>query len=164
MEKVFDQEDVADPHRVKFACIKLRGHATLWWEQLQKDRVLKKLEKIQTWDEMVSKMKGKFLPSYYHQRIIHDFQNHKQREKTMSEYTEEFFKLSIRSEREEDEEELTTRYVNGLSFTIQDEMTTQLVTTVDKAYQLDLRVEEKLARQSRKRYYVRYGQAGGWKQ
>lgn len=37
MEKFFDWDEVTDPCRVKFSCTKLRGHATLWWEKLQKD-------------------------------------------------------------------------------------------------------------------------------
>lgn len=82
----------------------------------------------------------------------------------MSEYTEEFFKMLIKSERDEDEEELTTRYINGLIFSIQDEMTTRRMMTMDEAYQLALRIEEKLAQQPRKRPYVRYSHVGGWKQ
>lgn len=48
LERFFDWDEVADPQRVKFACTKLRGHAALWWERLQKDRVAKKLDRIQT--------------------------------------------------------------------------------------------------------------------
>lgn len=42
MEKFFDWDEVTDPHRVKFACTNLRGHAALWWERLQKERVEKR--------------------------------------------------------------------------------------------------------------------------
>jgi len=35
---------------------------------------------------------------------------------------------------------------------------------MDKAYQLALKAEEKLAQQSKKRPYARYSYAGGWKQ
>ena len=52
----------------------------------------------------------------------------------MLEYTDEFFKLSIRSERVEDEEETVARYINGLSYAIQDELVIQHVTSVDEAY------------------------------
>lgn len=122
LEIFFDWDDVADPRRVKFICTKLRGHATLWWERLQKDRVAKKLDKIQTWDEMVARLKSKFLPTNYHQRIFRDCQNLRQKERTMSDYTDEFFKLTIRSERVEEEEETVARYINGLSYAIQDEL------------------------------------------
>lgn len=75
LERFLDWDDVVDPRRVKFACTKLRGHATLWWERLQKDRVAKKMDRIQTWDEMVARLKAKFLLTDYHQRIFKDCQN-----------------------------------------------------------------------------------------
>jgi hypothetical protein len=37
LEKYFEYENV--PNRVRFAMIKLKGRATLWWDMLQKDRV-----------------------------------------------------------------------------------------------------------------------------
>lgn len=46
LERFLDWNDIVDPWRVKFSCTKLRGHAALWWERLQKDRVASKLEKI----------------------------------------------------------------------------------------------------------------------
>lgn len=75
LERFFDWDDIEDPQRVKFAYTKLRGHAALWWERLQKDRVADKLEKIQTWGEMVVNLKAKFLLIDYHQRIFRDCQN-----------------------------------------------------------------------------------------
>jgi len=113
--------------------------------------VAKGQERIQSWEEMVLKLKTKFLSTDYHQRVIRDCQNLRQREKTVSEYIDEFFKLSIRSERVKDEEETMERYINGLSYAVQDELVIQHVTSVDEAYQLALRVEEKLARRSKKR-------------
>lgn len=164
LERFFDWDEVADPRRVKFACTKLRGHAVLWWERLQKDRVAKKLDRIQRWDEMVARLKAKFLPTDYHQRIFRDCQNLRQKERTVSEYTDEFFKLTIRSERVEAKEETVARYINGLSYAIQDELVVQHVTSVDEAYQLALRVEEKLNRRSKKRPYERYSRASRWRQ
>ena len=42
------------------------------------------------------------------------------------------------------------RYINGLSYAIQDELVVQHVTSFNEAYQLALRVEEKLNRRSKK--------------
>jgi hypothetical protein len=38
---------------------KLKGHATLWWDMLQKDRVNNQMERIRTWKKMVTKIKEK---------------------------------------------------------------------------------------------------------
>jgi len=80
------------------------------------------------------------------------------------EYTDKFFKLSIRSEQVEKEEEMAARYINGLSYAIQDELVIQHVTSVDEAYQLALRVEEKLARRSKKRPMGGSNYVSGWSQ
>ena len=73
MEKYFEWEDIEDPSRVKFACTRLKGHAARWWENLQREKVLKREDKVITWKEMVERIKGKFLPSDYNQRLFKEF-------------------------------------------------------------------------------------------
>lgn len=63
MEKYFDWEEMEDPKRVKFACTKLKGHVTLWWEHIQKEKVQKNKEKIRMWNKMVLKIKEKIIPT-----------------------------------------------------------------------------------------------------
>jgi len=46
---------------------------------------------------MVEKLRGKFLPSNYQQTLFRQMQNHRQRALTVKEYTEEFYKVSIRA-------------------------------------------------------------------
>jgi uncharacterized protein YjbK len=64
----------------------------------------------------------------------------------VKEYTEEFYKLNIRTEQREKDEEKFARYINGLRYEIQDEISMMSVRTVENAYQIALKVEEKLAR------------------
>ena len=61
-------------------------------------------------------------------------------------YTEEFHKLDIRVYHEEEMEENITRYIGGLRFNIQDELSLSTSWTVDECYQLALRAEEKIKR------------------
>ena len=65
MEKYFDMDKIEYPNRVKFACLKLKGHASLWWENVHVDMVKQGKDKVKTWDIMVSKLKDKFLPTDY---------------------------------------------------------------------------------------------------
>ena len=39
LERYFDYENVQDPNQVRYSCTKLKGHATIWWDMLQKDIV-----------------------------------------------------------------------------------------------------------------------------
>jgi hypothetical protein len=44
---------------------KLKGHATLWWDGVQEEMRKKNKKKIKSWDRMVEKLRGKFLPHDY---------------------------------------------------------------------------------------------------
>jgi hypothetical protein len=43
----------------------LKGHATLWWDELQVEHGSKGKQKIKRWDRMVAKMKAKFILKDY---------------------------------------------------------------------------------------------------
>jgi hypothetical protein len=51
--------------RVRHVVTRLKGHATLWWDELQAERTIKGKQKIKNWDRMVSKLKEKFMPKDY---------------------------------------------------------------------------------------------------
>jgi hypothetical protein len=38
MEKYFDYEDIKEENMVKHAVTRLKGHASLWWDELQAKR------------------------------------------------------------------------------------------------------------------------------
>ena len=129
---------------MKFAATRLKGHAALWWDELQLSRERKGKPKIKQWDRMVSKMKGKFFPKDYQLNLFRQLQNLKQKGMTIKEYTEEFNKLSVRSGHVEDDLEKVARYINGLRYEIQDEISLLNLKSVEDAYQAALRAEEKL--------------------
>ena len=61
MEKHFNIEKIKDPKRVKVSSLKLKGHSSLWWENVEANNVKKGKYKVNTWDRMVTKLKDKFL-------------------------------------------------------------------------------------------------------
>jgi hypothetical protein len=48
MDKYFDYEDIEEDKMVKHAVTRLKGHATLWWDELQAERRSKGKQKIKT--------------------------------------------------------------------------------------------------------------------
>ena len=74
---------------------------------------------------------------------------------TVREYTEEFYKVNIISGHIEDTPERVARYVNGLRFDIQDELSLLSLRYVEEAYQVALKVEEKLMRRQSQKAKVR---------
>eukprot|EP00253_Pinus_taeda_P023337 PITA_23337 len=146
MEKFFDYEEMEDEKKVKFAVTKLVGHAALWWDGVQAERRRLGKQPIKNWSRMVAKLKGKFLPSNYQQTLFRQMQNLRQRALTVKEYTKEFYKVSIRAGEAQDTTERVARYMNGLRMDIQDEISLLSPKTVEEAYQIALKVEEKLIR------------------
>ena len=53
--------------------------------------------KITRWRLMVTKLKAKFIPADYELELFKKLQNLKQKDMTVKDYTEEFYKLTIRS-------------------------------------------------------------------
>jgi hypothetical protein len=65
MEKYFDYEDIKEDNMVKHAMTRLKGHAVLWWDELQFECRSNGKYKIKSWDMMVAKMKDKFILNDY---------------------------------------------------------------------------------------------------
>ena len=107
--------------------------------------------KIKQWDKMVSKMKDKFMPKDYHLNLFKQLQNLRQKGMYVKEYTEEFYRLSIREGHVEDDMEKVARYSNGLRYDIQGEISLLSLKTIKGAYQAGLKAEEKMLRKQNQR-------------
>ena len=107
MEKLFEYESTPDNRKVKIAVTRLEGHASLWWEHLQTDRQRRGKEKIRTGVKMVNRVKNKFL--HYQVSLLRKVQNLRQRDMSVKEYTEEFYRLYIRSRHVDDDVQKISR-------------------------------------------------------
>jgi hypothetical protein len=75
LDTYFDYEDVEEDKKVKHAVTCLKGHAALWWDELQDDRCCKGKQKIKRWDRRIAKMKAKFIPRDYQITLLRRMQN-----------------------------------------------------------------------------------------
>jgi hypothetical protein len=75
MEKYFNYEDVDEERRVRHAVTRLKGHAVMWWDELQAKRRSKYKQEINIWDRMVAKLKAKFMPKDYQIKLFRKMQN-----------------------------------------------------------------------------------------
>jgi hypothetical protein len=57
----------------------------------------------------------------------------------VKEYNEEFYRLNIRVGQKENEDEKTTRYINGLRYEIQEDINMIYVSKVEDSYQATLK-------------------------
>ena len=104
---------------------------------------------------MLYKIQSQFMPKYYHLNLLLQLQNLRQKDIIVKEYTKEFFRLNIRYGHTEEGLERVFRYINGLRYDIHDEISLLSLKTVEDAYQLSLKIEEKLLRKQNRRNKVK---------
>jgi hypothetical protein len=75
LDKYFDYEDIEEDKKVNHVVTILKGHATLWWDELQVDRHCKGKQRIKIWDRMVENMKAKFIPKDYQINLFQRIHN-----------------------------------------------------------------------------------------
>jgi hypothetical protein len=80
IERIFEYKDVSEHHKVKLVAIKLRKHASLWWEHVKKQRERERKSRIVTWEKMKKALKRKYLPDHYRQDAFLKFHNFRQNE------------------------------------------------------------------------------------
>jgi hypothetical protein len=145
LDTYFDYEYVEEDKKVKHVVTILKGHATLWWDELQADRRCKGKQNIKSLDRMIVKLKEKFIPRDYQITLFQKMKNLRQNLMTVKEYIEKFYRLNIRAGHHESDDEKFDRYMNGMRYDSQDEMSKMTIRTVEDAYHMVLKVEEKLS-------------------
>uniref|UniRef100_A0A2N9H3H4 Integrase catalytic domain-containing protein n=1 Tax=Fagus sylvatica TaxID=28930 RepID=A0A2N9H3H4_FAGSY len=120
IERIFDFKDVPENRKVKVVAIKLRKHASIWWEHLKRQREREGRERITTWVKMKRELKRKYLLDHYKQDAFMKFHNFKQREMSVEEYTAEFDHLMIRCDIVEQEGQMIACYLGELCVKISD--------------------------------------------
>ena len=88
LKKYFDFEEIEDKKKVRYATTRLKGNATIWWDELQIHKKRRGKSKIKYWDKMLYKIKSQFMPKDYHLTLIRQLQNLRQKGMTVKEYTE----------------------------------------------------------------------------
>ena len=79
MDEYFEYEEIDENKRVKFAVTRLKGHAALWWDNVQAERRKKDKPLINISDKMMEKINGKFLPKDYQLNLYIQVQNMKEK-------------------------------------------------------------------------------------
>ncbi|XP_056694837.1 uncharacterized protein [Spinacia oleracea] len=141
VERVFDFKDIPDDRKVKIVAIKFKKHASIWWENLKRQREREDRSKIRTWDKMKRELKRKFLPSHYHQDIFLKFHHLEQGSKSVAEYIAEFEDLSMKCDNAEPEEQTIARFLTRLDPKISKVVQLQQYWSFNDVTKLALKVE-----------------------
>ncbi|XP_071714561.1 uncharacterized protein [Rutidosis leptorrhynchoides] len=155
VERIFDLKDIPDNLKVKLVAIKLRKHASLWWEHVKKDRAAARKSKVNTWEKMKKLLQRKFLPVTFRQEAFVDYQNFQQRSLGMEETIQEFEKLRMRCGAKEEEEKVIARFLNIIKPEVSDVVSLQQYNSFSEVCRLALQVEKQQKKAKSKQQFSR---------
>ena len=72
---------------MRYVAAILKGHATIWWYELQIHRERRGNPKIESWDKILYKIKSQFMPKDYQLTLIRQLHNLRQKGMAIKEYT-----------------------------------------------------------------------------
>ncbi|PKU66437.1 hypothetical protein MA16_Dca009680 [Dendrobium catenatum] len=146
VEAFFDYMEIAPEKQVKYVACRLKGGAGAWWMQLLQARRREGKGNVTSWYRMKRLLRGHFLPTDFEQMLYLQYQHCAQNNRSVSEYTEEFYRLSARNNLSESEVQLVARYIGGLRESIQDKLEMNSVWTLSQAVNYALKAEMQINR------------------
>ena len=70
MDQLFEQANFADNVNVRYAKLKLRGGAQMFWENLEYFRYIKYEPAISVWEDMKEKLCDEYLSPYFRAKYL----------------------------------------------------------------------------------------------
>lgn len=141
VEKFFEFMEISEEKQVKYVAYKLKGGASAWWDQMQLSRTRLGKPPVKTWMKMKRMLKNRYLPLDFDQVLFQRYHNCKQGNRSVDEYTTEFYRLASRNDLVESDSQQAARFISGLKYKIQDRIALQTAHTLGDAVRLALRAE-----------------------
>ena len=146
VELVFDCHNYSEMKKVKLAAIEFSDYAIVWWDQLVMNRRRNREPSIDTWEEMKTVMRRRFVPSHYYRELYKKLQGLKQGNRSVEEYFQEMEIAMIRANVEEDREATMARFLQGLNYEIHDRVEMQHYVELEDALHTAILVEQQIKR------------------
>ena len=114
VERIFEFKDYSDENRVKLVAIKLKKYASLWLENLRRERERERRRPIRTWEMVKRELRKRCNSDNYKQDNNVKFLNFQQFVLSVADYTREFEYLMHKCDVVEPVERTIARYLGGL--------------------------------------------------
>ncbi|XP_004301556.1 PREDICTED: uncharacterized protein LOC101305082 [Fragaria vesca subsp. vesca] len=144
MDHYFDWYELSETRRVRFAKMKLVGKAREWWSGVERRAARAGDEPITHWEEMKERLKEKYVPLAYKERLLDQWQSLRQGNMTVAEYIDKFEEFMVRCNINEDPSVTLARFRTGLRPELQRELIPHEVYSLERAYQIVLELERYL--------------------
>ncbi|XP_074302894.1 uncharacterized protein LOC141637229 [Silene latifolia] len=140
-ERIFEYKDYDEHKQFKVATLKLTKYASLWYENLKKQRKKDIKPKIEAWEKLKKHLMKRFLPRDYEQDNYLKVTSLTQEGSSAADYVKEFEKLSIVCDLEEKEELRTTRFFHDINSSLAQRVEIQNYDEFNDVFKLALKFE-----------------------
>ncbi|KAI0501107.1 hypothetical protein KFK09_019325 [Dendrobium nobile] len=158
VENFFEYMEIDPEKQVKYVACRLKGGASAWWAQILQMRQREGKGKIRSWNRMKQLLRAQFLPTDFEQILYMRYQHCVQGTRSVSDYTEEFNRLTARNNLSESANQFVARYIGGLKDSIQDRLELNSVWSMAQAVNFALKIEMQQNRQPKSSYNRRHWQ------
>ncbi|KAG2411210.1 hypothetical protein I3760_Q021300 [Carya illinoinensis] len=131
IELIFECHNYSEEKKVKLAVIEFTDYAIIWWDQLVTNKRRNYERYVETWGELKSLMRWRFVPSHYYRDLYQKLQNLTQ---------------------EEDREATMARFLCGLNREIANVVELQHYVEIEDMVHMAMKVERQLKRKGTSRY------------
>ncbi|XP_019089029.1 PREDICTED: uncharacterized protein LOC109127902 [Camelina sativa] len=154
MELVFRCQDYSDRKKVQVAATEFYDYAINWWDQLVTSRMRRRVQPVDTWDELKAVMRKRFVPSHYNRELHQKLRRLSQGSKSVEDYFQEMESLMIKADIEEEGDATMARFLGGLARNIQDQMELQTYEDLEEMLHKAILIEEQLKKKSSTRQVI----------
>ena len=150
IELVFNCQQYTEESKVKVAPTEFQNYALSWWDQLVTTRRRAGDYPIESWTQMKTIMRKRFVPSHYYRELHNRLRNLVQGNKSVEEYYKEMETLMLRADIQEDNEAIMSRFMGGLNRDIIDRLEVQHYVELEELLHKAIMFEKQLKRRSSK--------------
>ncbi|KAG7547976.1 Integrase catalytic core [Arabidopsis suecica] len=151
IELLFNCKHYTEINRVRVAATEFYDYALSWWDQIVTSRRRNGEYPVETWTEMKTIMRKRFVPSHYHRELHQRLRRLTQGHRSVEEYYQDMEKLMLRADISEDREATMSRFLGGLNRDIQDRLETQHYVELEEMLHKAILFEQQLKRKNNSR-------------
>ena len=149
LDQYFDIQKTPPDRQYKIAKVKMIKIAPTWLEGIQRRRERGGKPRISTWNKLKKYMRRKYVPPTYRQQLYVQFSTLNQGTKSVQEYVQEWERLAVKCDAQDEEELRVGRFIAGLREEIRSELIYTPDLTMHLAINTALEVERNLSRKKR---------------
>ncbi|KAG7547992.1 Zinc finger CCHC-type [Arabidopsis suecica] len=151
IELLFNCKHYTEINRVRVAVTEFYDYALSWWDQIVTSRRRNGEYPVETWTEMKTIMRKRFVPTHYHRELHQRLRRLTQGHRSVEEYYQDMEKLMLRADISEDREATMSRFLGGLNRDIQDRLETQHYVELEEMLHKAILFEQQLKRKNNSR-------------